>query len=727
MTPVTLLLIVLAVMLKPAVAAGQGTMGPGKGRVLLVHQLSWWAADGLPESDIVASDTTLIFRPDSARGWPSTGMVPVRFDMDPGPRLVATLSIRPRTAVTEVLVSAEEAHCRKSWAAPHVSSLIALAMALAEQTDDAEEEERPLPHLVFGACHDTIETDLTRSISYYQYDSLPGQSAFVYLAGTIEAVWRQETHFTPGGIPVRAFLRGSISSRVRITPDRVLDTLNFSETFRGFLAYPNPAGYVDTVYGTWVVKIKGGWQDDPRKKSDRLLAYFTKHGRYPPDEAPDTIPSNPYWQLVRKAETDSTMVDSLFQRLIETDDPEARLRLGEALTAVGTLPHHVIDEWIRAPVRVAPTVLLDHLIYANGDSAYSTDVARMIARELAPLVIQRRRLTDREDLGSTIMQMLASGRGFTKESGPVLAAAALQADDPHSRDLLLFAAYQADPPRYRSLLMTTADTVSGYGPIARAWVEGNGMLTSNSWGVSPGATDSLERFPGIDAPPDLLTRYLSKGLGRGRLMAPLRMRFAAEGRDLRGELAARFNGDTAYATRSVLSHYLERLSDSTARPWLETLLTGPDSMRAVAYELLPHRAVQDTTILSDLQNRLIGYIVRRIAFRDTAGNVVPEPWVHDERPDQRILVSDGLLPAAIEPWNRLFAVMSMDSVNARVANDGLQMAWVVGSISQTGERYYASVTLRPVGGPCLCGGGVNFVLEHRGREWVVVGLSRWIS
>lgn len=101
--------------------------------------------------------------------------------------------------------------------------------------------------------------------------------------------------------------------------------------------------------------------------------------------------------------------------------------------------------------------------------------------------------------------------------------------------------------------------------------------------------------------------------------------------------------------------------------------------------------------------------------------------MHDERPDLRILASDGILESAIEPWRRLFDVMSMDSVRARVAADGLQMAWVLRPLRRSGDRYYTSVALMPVGERCLCGGGVGFALERRNGEWVVIEARHWIS
>ena len=53
-------------------ANAQHPLGLGPGRVLALHQVSWWAADGLQAAEVVARDTSLVLRFDSARGWPAS-------------------------------------------------------------------------------------------------------------------------------------------------------------------------------------------------------------------------------------------------------------------------------------------------------------------------------------------------------------------------------------------------------------------------------------------------------------------------------------------------------------------------------------------------------------------------------------------------------------------------------------------------------------------------------
>jgi hypothetical protein len=553
------------------------------------------------------------------------------------------------------------------------------------------------------------------------------------MEGTTRAVWRVERNFASGATLVRAVLHGQLSGRVRIATAGVPDSIDLSGQFRGLLVYHNPSASADTVYGTWGVHLTGDWREDPRDRAARRLTYFMEHGRLSKEdyEAEAEEAPSPYAGLVERAQSDTAAIDSLVALRLAASDPETRADVEAALVAARSeIPGRLASRLVGAATRIAPSAVLGELQYrSGGDSAYGIDVARFLARELAPLAIQRRRLTDREDLGAGVLGVLASGYGFVREAGPVLQVAAQRADDPVSRDLLWFAAYQADPARYRRSLEASVDSARGYGPIVLAWVAGNGALTSQSWGAGPEDADSLRWFPGIDAVPESLAAYLDQETTsfHSYRLAPIRMRFVSEGRDLGKEMRRRFATDTTFRGREVVARYLEDLSDTTARPWMRGLLQGPARTRQVAYDLLPADTVRDTTLIAAAQRLLLGYVAGRVGLRDTAGKDVPEPWVHDERPDVRILASDGILSSAIEPWRRLFMVMPMDSVQARVATDGLQMAWVVSPLRRIGDRFYVSVTLVPVGGPCLCGGGVQFVLERRQGEWRAVDVERWIS
>jgi len=715
-------------------ARPQSPAGPGPGRVFQARQTSWWAADGLPASEIVARESTFVFRPDSARGWPSSGLVPAEFQLGENGPLRVTLVVRPYAGIEEVLVSAAEAACDTRYRDDLTSVMSALSLALVTPVD-AGERDQALPSLTFGACDDTVITAMARSLSPFPRGIAEGRT-FVHVGGTVRATWRIDRHLVGGETTVHARLTGWISGSARIAAERSLDSLDLDGRFRGFMVFDGPGERVDTVYGTWVLELQGHWVEDPRERQQRAFDYFVRHGRPMPEETAEggnaEEPRNPYLALADSAARDTALIDSLVAARVRARSPVERAQIEEALSAT---PPPVWDKVTRAsvgaPVRLAPIDVLRSLRYArtrDDTLPLGRDVAALLARELAPLIIQRRRLLNREDLGAAVVDVLGQGRGFVRDAGPVLADAAQRADDAMSRDLLLLAAYQADPPRYRALVESKADAVRGYGPIALAWLSGDGSATHWSWGVEAGQLDSLEPFPGADGSIDELERFFDEGRAQGvQPLAALAMRFEADGRDLGVALRRRFGADTAVGSRNVLARYLEAIGDTTARPWLRALLTGTADVRAIAYELLPADTVGDTTLIADVQRTLLGYVAGVTAILDTAGKPVAEPWVHDARPDQRILASDEVSASAIEPWRRHFLVMSMDSVRARVERDGLQMAWTIGPLTRIGGRYYVSVTLVPVGGPCLCGGGVNFTLERRGSQWVAVSAGRWIS
>lgn len=342
-----------------------------------------------------------------------------------------TLQVRPDAGIETVLVSAEEARCGKSWADGATSGLAVLGLALAFPADTFGERDRAFPTLVFGACNDTVEATFTRSARLYAPDSSDGRSAFLSLDARINAAWDLERHFTPR-TRARAALRGWVSGRVRITPSGVLDSLDLTGRFRGFLAYSRPAHGADTVYGTWVVELEGDWRDDLAPGRARASAHFVRHGR-DREGAAEESEALPYARLVERAEFDESAVDSLVTLRATATDPKTRLDLDLALDAARRVARGpVVRALLAHPARLAPSVVLDGLRYGQyGEEAPHTEpVARFIVRELGPLVVQRRRLTDREALGSAVLQLLATGRGFVPQAGPLLAAAAERADDP---------------------------------------------------------------------------------------------------------------------------------------------------------------------------------------------------------------------------------------------------------------------------------------------------------
>ncbi|HEX9630844.1 MAG TPA: hypothetical protein VGA02_00155 [Gemmatimonadales bacterium] len=720
-------------------AHAQAVSGPAPGRVFRVRQASWWAADGLPASDVVARDSTFIFRPDSARGWPADGRVPAEIGSGDVGWMPVTLVARPREGIEAVLVSAAEASCDEGYRDPPATPLAALSLALVTPVGPARERDRPLPTMTFAACADTVITTFTRTVERRLADWFPPGGVFAHLNGTVATRWITDPHLVVGSAVGRGSLTGWVAGEGRVTADGLLDSLELKGRFRGHYTYHEQTGRVDTIYGTWVVELTGAWIEDPEIRRKRAFDCFLAHGwdacgGEPPDE--DEWPPNPFLAFADSAESDSTVLDTLIARRARSASPKERARLEEAIQQVQSwVPETtLVRKLLASPIRVTPEALVLELRYRSdpGDTMpWGTDVAAFLVRELAPLEVQRRRLTSREDLGAHVLSMLGNGHGFVPKAGSLLADGARNADDPVSRDLLLFAAYQADPARYRDLVLSTVDSVRGYGPIVRAWVNGNGDLVNWSWGVESGY---LARrgppmpFPGMDATAERLHEYYVNSGGHGiRRLAPLAMWFRAQGRDLAAELRGRFGADTTYAVRKALTLFDDALGDTTAIPWLRSLLSGTPDARELAHRYVPRDTVRDTTVIAEIQGMLLGYIAGMVSVPNTSGVPVDAPWVHDERPDIRILASEGIVASAIEPWRRHYMVMTMDSVHARVAADGLQMAWTVSPLLRTGDRYYVSVTLSPVGQACLCGGGVRFALERRDGRWVAVSMESWIS
>ncbi len=714
-------------MTSPGTLPAQEALGPGPGRVFVARQTSWWAADGLPPSDVVAHDSTFIFKPESLHPWPSFGTVPITITIGDAPTRVSMVA-SPNGGVAEVLTSAAVMHCDKSFHRS-ISSLAAVALTMIVPLRDGGENSRPFDPLIMAACTDTLTVETTRYVNPRRSVDPSRHPVFVSHNVDLESFQIIETNLHRRGTAVRTDLTGSVFGRALMTEDLLLDSLDLDGQLRGSMTYVNPDGDTNHVYGTLVVRIAAAWGEDPRALERRRGNYFVVHGRYPDDDSLQ-LPEEPFAELAALADTSIAALDSLVRLRREANDPEIRAEVDRAILSVDRRTNPALLGLLLAePTRVAPWATFMAIPYGSlsADSMLGTDEARWLIRELTPRLAVRRRLVAREKLLTTAMRVITRSAGFVPEAGPLFMDAARSTDDPWSRDLLYLGAYQSDPVRYRREVASLVNPTLRYGPVVLGWMAGDQGATYNGWGVREEDDYNIVPFPGVDAAPEALTQYFDHVTRRGGLDAA-KMRLRSEGRDLTEDMRERFHDTHDYDTRAAVAHYLQRLADTTAWPWLRTLLVGPDDERALAYDLLRPQAVTDSTTLVELQRMLIGYIVGEVSIEDTAGNAIEAPWVHDERPDQRILVSDGILPVAIEPWFHLFQVMTADSVMARVPSDGLQMGWVVGPIRKTGDRYYANVTLRPYSrGVCNCGGGVSFEFERRDGGWAVVRSMRWIS
>jgi len=713
-------------MTSPAALSAQEALGPGPGRVFVARQTSWWAADGLPPSDVVAHDSTFIFKPDSLHPWPSFGTVPMTITIRGTPRRVSMVASR-NGGVGEVLTSAAEMNCDQSFHST-TSALAAMSLTMIVPLRDGGENSRPFDPLTIAICTDTLTVQTSRYGNPRRSVDATRRPVFVSHRVHLTSSQVIETNLHRRGTALRTELIGSVWGRALMTEEFLLDSLDLKGELRGSMTYANPDGDTNNVYGTLVVRIVAAWGEDPRALERKRGGYFVVHGRYP-DDVSLQLPEEPFAELAELADTSIAALDSLVRLRREANDPKTRADVDRAILSVDRRTNPALLAVLLAePTRVAPraTLLAVPYGYQGADSMLGTDAARWLIRELVPRLVMRRRLVAREGLFTNALGVITRSAGFVPEAGPLFMDAARSTDDPWSRDLLYLGAYQSDPTRYRDEVASLVNPTLGYGPVVLGWMAGDQGATYSSWGVREEDDFNIFPFPGVDATPQALTEYFDHVKQRGGLDAA-RMRLRSEGRDLTEDLRARFLDADDHDTRAAVAHYLRRLADTTAWPWLRTLLVGSDEERTLAYDLLRPQAVTDSTTLTELQSMLIGYIVGDVSIEDTAGNAIEDPWVHDERPDLRILVSDNILPVAIEPWFHLFQVMTRDSVMARVPADGMQMGWVLDPIRKTGDRYYTGVTLRPYGRRCNCGGGVSFEFERRDGGWVVVRSSRWIS
>src|SRR5262249_45340204 len=133
----------------------------------------------------------------------------------------------------------------------------------------------------------------------------------------------------------------------------------------------------------------------------------------------------------------------------------------------------------------------------------------------------------------------------------------------------------------------------------------------------------------------------------------------------------------------VFGEYLLQLDDTTAVPWIRTLLGSPDTMLArrawrLAETRWPNRFVDTLRSgpeMTQIQDLLLRFATGEQMWR-TDGTVV-EPFApHDERPDQHLLIDDGLVEGIRHDphWHDRFEIVSRDSVLRRSDKEGLVMA-----------------------------------------------------
>jgi hypothetical protein len=365
----------------------------------------------------------------------------------------------------------------------------------------------------------------------------------------------------------------------------------------------------------------------------------------------------------------------------------------------------------------------------------------------------------------TLAALLRSPLGTAPEAGEHAARVAQQTDDATARDLLLLLAYRSDPARYLLLLDRLADRRPGsYGSIARAYTQGN--IAPSFYGEHPDSfalTWIGRPFPGLSRPWREHVVYfeqLPEGAALERAQDPrsgatwldvrrgnspdyasmgraVQLLLRSRGMDANAALTARFTAETDPRARLVWAHYLLSMEDTTPLPWVRSAYRGSD--RALARDALRllelHRSlVEDRriepAILGSIQNAVLDCITGRTALVDSAGAPVNGCSTRGERLPP-LLQEDGLAPAAVSRWKRVFTLRSRAEFLQRARSSawgGLQMAITLTPVRRIENRYYIDYAIAPgTGEGCLCGYGGSFELVQRAGHWVAWVTGGWIG
>jgi len=380
------------------------------------------------------------------------------------------------------------------------------------------------------------------------------------------------------------------------------------------------------------------------------------------------------------------------------------------------------------------------------------DLARVLAKQLGSLRAEHAVLLDREKIFSTLVSALGNrnrGAAVSVAAAAIFADAAQRTDDPDARDLFLLGAYEGDPSKYLPLLQRLADSVAGFGPIARQYAKGNNEMTSWSWGLSPGQRIQGMAFPGVHAGWRELSQYIERnpdepvtrrqyGFGwrssnDSQPKPVLDQWLRAHGVDGHAEFRRRFTDDTDERARVVSATYVLMWGDTLPVPWLRQVGArdnGDVSNRAWNL-LLEHvtlaDTVRDAAILTEIQSALLKDLTGEEPLADTTGEPPRHMAAHNERPDESILLLDHLTDSTRALWRQTFTLMSRDSVRSLAKQHGLQMAWEISVVSRYKDVYAVSLDLHPYGAMCLCGGGSSYLLTRRHGKWVVLSVGSWVS
>lgn len=724
---------------------------------LVIRQRSYWLTDGIDPSGIASVDTTLTITPDSDST--TSSRYSFRYSFEPAHYAAASYGKGHLAFGAGTLPAMTLDSPRKVFE----NSAGALTTALAQLPEWFMQYPRgpqtgwtDSVHIKMGFGRDTI--DLTHERAFRTLGSPSRRGHWVTDSGalrlksiaTIEVELQDSTR-------VHALLSGWMVDTLLVDGDSGrLDSLQSHGELRGILVFQSPGGRPDTVRGRWVLERDGGWGPDPAELASVRMHYFMIHGRDSGTAAP-----SPFQSLAERAQNGDTLIfDSLLRARADAKTPFDRALIDSALWFDG-VPDSNPARFLRtglANYRPGNETLLLNLFmtwqyrsqYSSEDVRMSAPMARMLASQLSSLHAEHVVLLNREEVFSRLVGALGSerGGGVTADAAPILARAAESTDDPNARDLLLLAAYEGDPPRYLPLLQRLADSVAGFGPIARQYAKGNNGMTNWSWGLSPGQHVDGVAFPGVHAGWRELSLYLNKdpekpvkrepygfgGWSRDSEPRPvLEQWLTAHGVNGHAEFRHRFQDERDERARLVWARYVLLWGDTLPIPWLRRVGARDDGdVSNRAWNLLLERVsladtLTDPVILTDIQTALLNDVSGQELLPDTTGEPPRHMTPHNERPDEQILVIENLTDSTKVRWSKTFTLMSRDSVRSLAREHGLQMAWQISPITRYKDVYSVNVDLLPYGGPCLCGGGSSYLLTRRKGKWVVLRVGSWVS
>lgn len=740
--------VLMAACLVPAGGYAQAVpsvrLGPAPGRAFVISQLGQWRSTGLPVGISTATETTITIAPDT--GWSLTRRS-FRVHVEP--------NALDRTAFA--LGSLDLPHAR------HGAVVQLRDAPLPPVLGEDRKGPTPIPGLalagpwlsviplrgevwqdtmkgVVQGWGDSLVYRLVRSgrllratrLGNGRWDRLRDSGTLTFQVSHLI-----EEEMGKGGVRVRTTLTGPVEENLWYDEQAHLaDSVNLNAILSGEIVFREITGRLDTVAGVWTIRVSASWQSDPAAEWGRRLQYFTAHGRDSSESGDSTLLGS---MVDRALEGDTIAVDSLLRLRESVDDPFRRREVELAI-------HPVFQDSIAGPrfiryllSRYRPgdwsmlRELLGLLQYGEGTRRVSAPIAAVLARELQSIRTQRTTQFDRFDLFPSILEVFQNDT-IDPMAGPVFAAAAERADDPLSRDLLLLGAYRADPRRYLPTVMRLADSTFGYGPIVRRYADGDGSLLGWSWGTEAGLDTAGKVFPGPTAPVESLAAYLD-GPNFGVREQVLREWFVARGVDGRAAFRQRFATEVNSRARLTMAGYLRLLGDTSAAPWLRSIWAsdtseiGREAGSVLAMSVAPD-TVRDEALLTELQDAALTYVTSGGGLKDTADHALEPFWAHDERPDQKLLLDQGVTAEVKRLWGSRFQIVSRDSLKSRVRREGLQMALEFSPLTRRGRHFFFQVALQPWTRPrqmCLCGGGSWFVLERRNGRWVVISNSRWVS